>query len=602
MYRGRKDWLDALDKRFAEWESGRADSLAITEARLVTLVQMAHGWSDAELVAQTGADTAQFEALRVALNDIRQELLALVYLPKTMARLQTEGFTHRLEADALHRLPETTGISTRTEAAKDLLATTITGLYDGLSDWYLRMGEGRVETIKAVIAAENRVRPISGKIVFDSGRRIHWKEGVPTPGYQGVGGLFAQILGDPRFTVIAALSSEMYLTYDEADPLTERIAAYIETKLMHGNASEAIFELAIQGLDLSAELVSDLHATFEQLMGDYLPALKTIRAARPGDFNRHILNPMRRRVKQLKLAEEIEQRLLARLNPRNVNLQTLEQTFFDYALLARAFRQAQVAELEQVSGARQKFLVVPMPGSSQRKQLMYDLTARIVDADELPVNFIIVSNWARTGWNVIKPNLLIDATATRNVTAWQQLIGRAIRARRTWSNDCYRLLTLLTGHHLPLDNGDEPPANGDGALDSNLRALLTDIAPPDLLEAITSDNIADLNDEARRRLALALAQKRNKVTHIYELVKAYGGDIQLEYNRAEKVWQRREAIAAKHAQEISPHPFTGEKIAGAAHAPFIYAADPRTDLPEELQARLEEVLAGCDDTIIAGWL
>lgn len=54
------------------------------------------------------------------------------------------------------------------------------------------------------------------------------------------------------------------------------------------------------------------------------------------------------------------------------------------------------------------------------------------------------------------PCLLIDATATRNVTAWQQLIGRAIRARRSWSNDCYRLLTLLTGHHLPLDGADAP--------------------------------------------------------------------------------------------------------------------------------------------------
>ena len=46
------------------------------------------------------------------------------------------------------------------------------------------------------------------------------------------------------------------------------------------------------------------------------------------------------------------------------------------------------------------------------KQLTYDLTARIVDSDELPVNTIIVSTWARTGWNVIRPNVLIDATAT----------------------------------------------------------------------------------------------------------------------------------------------------------------------------------------------
>ncbi len=602
MYRSRKDWQAALDKRFAQWESGHADSLAITEARLVSVLQMARGWSDADLVAQTGADAAQFDALRAALNDIRQELLTLVYLPKTLARLQAADFTTLLDADALRRLPETTRASARTEAAKDLLATTIAGLYDGLSDWYMRMGEGRVETIKAIVAAETRVRPISGTIVFDSGRRIQWKTGVATPGYQGVGGLFAQILGDSRFTVLAALSGEMYLTYDEADPLSHRIAAYIETKLLHGNASEAIFELAMQGLDLPAELVSDLHATFEQLIGDYLPTLKNIHAARPGDFNAHILKPMQQRIKALKLPEDIEQRLRGRLNRRNVNLQTLEQTFFDYALLAKVFRQARVAELEQVSGARQKFFVVPMPGSSHRKQLMYDLTARIVDVDELPVNFVIVSNWARTGWNVIKPNLLIDATATRNVTAWQQLIGRAIRARRTWTNDCYRLLTLLTGHHLPLDHGEAAPSNGDGALDANLRALLIEVAPPDLQNMAQNGHLTELSDEDRHRLALALAQKRNKVTHIYELIKAYGGDIQLEYNRNDRVWQRREVIAAKHAAETSTNPFTGERLAGAEHAPFIYAADPRTDSPEMLQNRLEVVLPGCDDTIIEGWL
>ena len=76
---------------------------------------------------------------------------------------------------------------------------------------------------------------------------------------------------------------------------------------------------------------------------------------------------------------------------------------------------------------------------------MYDWTARIVDADDIPVNLVIVSTWARTGWNVLKPNVLIDATATRNVTAWQQLRGRAMRAPQTWTNDCYRLLVGLRG-------------------------------------------------------------------------------------------------------------------------------------------------------------
>ena len=49
---------------------------------------------------------------------------------------------------------------------------------------------------------------------------------------------------------------------------------------------------------------------------------------------------------------------------------------------------------------------------------MYDLLARIVNSDKLPINVVIVSTWARAGWNVYTPNVLIDATATRDTVAW----------------------------------------------------------------------------------------------------------------------------------------------------------------------------------------
>ena len=97
-------------------------------------------------------------------------------------------------------------------------------------------------------------------------------------------------------------------------------------------------------------------------------------------------------------------------------------TFFDYARIAADFRRAHVAEIEQVSGARQEFYVMRMPGG-RRKQLTYDLTARSVDAESLGVNLVIVSAWARTGWNVLKPNVLIDATATRDVTRLAAVAG-----------------------------------------------------------------------------------------------------------------------------------------------------------------------------------
>lgn len=293
----------------------------------------------------------------------------------------------------------------------------------------------------------------------------------------------------------------------------------------------------------------------------------------------------------------------------------LVQTFFDYALLAAGFRRAQVAELEQVSGARQKFFVVSMPGGS-RKQLMYDLTSRIVDSESLSVNLVIVSSWARTGWNVIEPNVLIDATATRHVTAWQQLRGRAIRSLHTWTNDCYRLILVLTGSRSEdfAERADlsedvtrifgETAEAGDAteAMDARLSALLDEMAPADLRQKIDEEGWTALTDKERSALAIALMEARNKVTHIYELIKAFGSTSQVTYDRAQQVWTRRKNIARKHAYEVCIQPFTGEKVRGAAHAPLLYVKDPRRDLPSELQDRVGEVIEGRDEVIVTGWM
>jgi hypothetical protein len=290
------------------------------------------------------------------------------------------------------------------------------------------------------------------------------------------------------------------------------------------------------------------------------------------------------------------ERLRARLSVRNVHLAGLITTFFDYAALAEGFRRARVGEVEQVSGARQRFFVVPMPGG-RRKQLMYDLTARIVDAESLRVNLVIVSSWARTGWNVIRPNVLIDATATRDVTAWQQLRGRAMRALRTWTNDSYRLLVLLRG---------DSALDGDvmSALDSDvLRSLAQSPVVPAILRArLGGDGLAGLTAAEREALAIGLMRSRNKVTHIYELVKAFGSTRQVEYDRHARVWRRREAIAHKHALETSVEPFSGVVVRGVEHAPLLYADDPRSDLPAALQARVGDVLRDRDPMVVAGWL
>ena len=41
---------------------------------------------------------------------------------------------------------------------------------------------------------------------------------------------------------------------------------------------------------------------------------------------------------------------------------------------------------------------------------------------------------------------------------------------------------------------------------------------------------------------------------------------------------------------------------GVEHAPLLYANDPRSDLPADLQERVSEVIRGRDPTIVAGWL
>jgi hypothetical protein len=294
----------------------------------------------------------------------------------------------------------------------------------------------------------------------------------------------------------------------------------------------------------------------------------------------------------------------------------LVQTFFDYALIAQHFREAHVGQLEQVSGARQPFFVVTMPSGGQRKQLMYDLTSRIVDEESLQVNLVIVSNWARTGWNVIQPNVLIDATATRNLTAWMQLRGRAIRALHSWTNDCYRLLVVLDGHdHLKSEGGDPDEApepavaeRSKAQLYADLLALFSTVATEEMVDRVDAhyseygSGVDALTISEREEMAIRLVRSHNKVTHIYEMVKAYGSGSQVTFDRTNRAWVRREAIAAKHRQEVAVNPFTGEKVPGPGHAPLVYAQDPRNDLPVDLQEHLAQAIAGSDEVIVRGWM
>lgn len=102
--------------------------------------------------------------------------------------------------------------------------------------------------------------------------------------------------------------------------------------------------------------------------------------------------------------------------------------------------------------------------------------------------------------------------------------------------------------------------------------------------------------------AVAIMLAQNKVTHIYELVRARGSEPQVRYVPRSHSWERIDAIAEKHRHQECVRASDGALLAGPEHAPLIVASDPRHDRPDAFQARLEEELAGADERIVRGWI
>ncbi|RNC67246.1 MAG: DEAD/DEAH box helicase [Desulfuromonadales bacterium] len=633
MYAGRRDRDSLIEERLRGWETGGTITLA--ELHLLSLVQIARGWSDGELAAQSGDGLPEeereerrgrFQDILLRLEGLRRRLREDIYLPDMVERLAAPGFGTFLDVAALGELRKGNAAG---EGEKELLATTFVGLYDILKTFYLRAGEGKVDAIRAIVRAERSVRPVTGVIVFDGGKRIRWEEGVAIPGYSGVAGVFAQMLGDRHATPIAVLSREIYLPWDERKRLPASIAGFIRDDIMLRELGGELCGLVTQGIELTAGALEELRLSFATTLDRYIRGLLPVHAHRSAEFNREVLKPLRRDMAGMtSLVAGGGEKLLARLSLRHQYLRKWVDALFDYALIATRFLEARVGQLRQVSGEIRKFFVVTMP-EGDRKQLMYDLTARIMDAESVPVTMVIVSSWARTGWNVIRPNVLIDATATRDVTAWQQLRGRAMRAMPTWDHACYRLVTLLLGPRAPgLDaSAPMPPdvltaveelhevSQAGGGLDDASRALLLDAhrtfavaatrkypAREGVARILAEGSLDELTAGEREELAVGLMLLRNKVTHIYEMVKGSGSTLQVRHDRPSRRWLRTEAIAAKHEREFSVSPLTGRYGSGEGHAPLICSGDPRQNLPSRLRRQLGEVLGGCDPLVIRGWI
>ena len=114
--------------------------------------------------------------------------------------------------------------------------------------------------------------------------------------------------------------------------------------------------------------------------------------------------------------------------------------------------------------------------------------------------------------------------------------------------------------------------------------------------------MSNLSDTDRLQLAIEMMMFRNKVTHIYEMVKAYGNSTQIRYNRRTRTWHRKQAIAAKHSHSYSVNPISGVYSKGEDHAPLVYIDDPRQHSPSKLRFHLVKLLRNCDSIIVEGWI
>jgi len=198
---------------------------------------------------------------------------------------------------------------------------------------------------------------------------------------------------------------------------------------------------------------------------------------------------------------------------------------------------------------------------------------------------------------------------------------RSLRSRNT---DNYKVLALLAGNRDP-DMIEENLALANNAqtavADSNLTAnstLTTETKPLELNETqvtlfkeiltreqrtrLIQQGPLSLTEEERLEAATSLLLAHNKVTHIYELLKAAGSNTQLTQKRSDGIWYRRPAIAEKHHNQLTVDIKSETIVMGNVDSTFIYHQDPRQDSPEELSQAIVKYLNGSDPAIIRTWL
>ena len=229
-------------ERFRQWAA--AERFGVADAAVLQVVQLALGLSDGAMVeaavaplppADAAARVEAFGTLLGELAAIRAELAGLVRDDRVAARLRTEGFGTAAPGPG---------------PGREALASTIAGLYPTLRGLYQRMGEGRVDAVRAVVRAEAGARDLGGAIVFDRATRVRWREPVPDPGYAGVAGLFAGLLDEPGGLPIGVVSGEIYLPVLPGGSPAGAVAAFVRERVMVGELGQELFDLLTRGLAL----------------------------------------------------------------------------------------------------------------------------------------------------------------------------------------------------------------------------------------------------------------------------------------------------------------------------------------------------------------
>ena len=147
--------------------------------------------------------------------------------------------------------------------------------------------------------------------------------GLATPGYEGVGGLYAQLLGDRRFVPYAVLSGEQYRPTASTTRCRRRIAAFVEQQIMRGEVAGAMFDLVVQGWICRRICVPTCTGAGMPVEA-YVAGLGDVATRRPGEFSRRAgaAAPPSARPE----AGPVGERLLSRLDLRNIHFADLVTT------------------------------------------------------------------------------------------------------------------------------------------------------------------------------------------------------------------------------------------------------------------------------------